>query len=103
MGYESRAVIAVDNTIYTDVTWGEDKPEDINTHGDRTFYSFEWDKGVERAVLHFLDNIAKKDEDGDIIEENYGIIIIGEELDDIVTYGEWWEFDMELVRSIVIY
>jgi hypothetical protein len=108
MGYESRAVIAVDNTIYTDVTWGEYTPDEIITHGDRTYYSFEWDKATYGAVTYFLDEVVKKEtssEDGHEFYDNesYGVIMLGEAIEDINTYGAYWEFDMDVVRSIEVY
>ena len=103
MGYECRAVIAVDNTVYTDVNWGEFTPDEINTHGDRTYYSFEWDKGTDAAVNYFLDTLVVQDEEGVDMNEYYGVIKLGEEMEDISTYGEYWEFDMDVVRSIEIY
>lgn len=103
MGYENTAVIGVDSTIYGEIDFGDREPDDISTHGERTFYTFEWDKYTSLVVEHFLDNIAKREEDlGYIVLEDFGIIMLGEELDDIRTEGDYWNFDMDVHRSIEI-
>jgi len=110
MGYEQTALIAV-NEDYKDIDWGEWKDSittEVVDEGFRTVYRVEWSKFTGRLVDYFLEEIAKKDcsiEDNSLFLDNdtFGIIIIGEEESDIETWGSFWDFDIELHRSLSIY
>lgn len=109
MGYETMAVIAVDKS-YGDIDWGEFKDEIddyVVVDDNRTVYTIEWSKRTYKVVEYFLDNIAKKLEDdsgfGYFDNETFGIISLGEEIGDIEYWGDYWEFDIEVNRSIDIF
>ena len=103
MSYENTAVVAVDSEMYGVVDWGEFDQYITETtiETDTTYYRFDWGTGVFDAVEYFLAHIAKR-EDNFILSETFGIVILGEEEDNIDTHGEPWEYGLFLDRSIVI-
>ena len=105
MGYKTTALIAVDDS-YGDIDWGEfkdDIDETIKDEGVRTVYRFDWAKRTYKIVEYFLENIAKKDENDYFETDTFGVIEMGEEMSDIEYYGDYWDFEIEVDRSLSIY
>jgi len=109
MGYETTALVAVDDS-YGVVDWGEWNHLITETYIEKTHtvYRFGWDKRTYLAVQYFLEEVAKKDmssEDGYEFYDNesFGIIEMGEDFDDIETHGDYWDYDIEVNRSLDVY
>jgi len=112
MGYSTYAVIAVDTNEYTKkelMPWTKEWDFEItemivDEDASKVVFVLDWSKQTYKAVDDFIDNYAHKDKDEDGIPfvrfEGMGVIQIGEADDDIEYWGEPWEFDVNLERSI---
>jgi hypothetical protein len=102
MGYETKAVLAVNKEEYGEVDWG--KFSDLVSHkyveNDKITYMFDWGKQTYQALDYFMERIAVKDEEGYAQLETFGAISIGEDDTDIESLGEPWEFGIYLTRDI---
>jgi hypothetical protein len=102
MGYETRAVLAVDTRHYEDIHWGKHQGllESTNIEEDRILYIFDWDTGVHAALDYFMEEIVLKDDKGYTRLDTFGVIALGEDESDIEQLGEPWEFGIYLSRDI---
>jgi len=114
MGYRSTyAVIAVDTKEYTKkelMPWTKEWDFGItemivDEDASKVVFVLDWSKQTYKAVNDFIDNYAHKGEGEDGIPfvqfEGMGVIQLGESDNDVVEYwGEPWEFDVNLERSI---
>lgn len=112
MGYETYAVVAVNKVDYPNgVDWKE--WQDLVTYQDedeyKIRYKFGWDKQVYKAVDYFISKVAKREppevgfSSGYLREETFGVISLGEDLDDIDHWGDYWDYDISIHRSVEFY
>jgi len=112
MGYSTYAVIAVSTDEYTKkelMPWTKEWDFEItemivDEDAHKVVFVLDWSKQTYKAVDDFYDNYIHKAKDEDGIPfthlEGVGIIQLGESDSDIEYWGEPWEFDVNLERSI---
>lgn len=106
MGYETKAVIAVNKIDYPNGVDWKNWAELIEYQDQDEFkirYEFEWSKATHKAVEYFISKVVLVDEEEYPRIETFGIISIGEEYDDTETWGDYWDYDIGIHRSIEVY
>lgn len=108
MGYETRAVVVADAKKYTKKElepWAEKWKEYIDDtliEAHRIVFILDWSKRVHEATEDFELNYAHEDDNG-FQEDDWGIILIGEDYDHVQEMGVPWEYDVTLLRDIEVY
>jgi hypothetical protein len=109
VGYAYYGVLAVDPEKYSKKDlkpwfdeW-EDYFDDVIYEKTRTVFIVNWAKGGSDVFEDFVENYADRDKFKNLDTEGFGYIILGEEDADIEYFGEPWEFDINLSRSIEVY
>ena len=111
MGYRSDIVFAVDKIVLTHDLINPILPDVLRTHPHFDtedarywhFYGWKWYSGYEEvdsivAFMELLDELEVPTTEGS--RYLYAGARIGEDLDDIETWGEYWDYDIDISRTL---